>query len=63
MRCGGLLLLPNKDLYTRGKLLRWYGIDRDKRNYQVGSTVQLEPGWCSLNLGRPRGLTSLAFSS
>lgn len=26
---GGLLLLPHSDLYRRGKLLRWYGIDRD----------------------------------
>jgi dTDP-4-amino-4,6-dideoxygalactose transaminase len=33
---GGLILLFNKELYQRGKLLRWYGIDRDKRNYKVG---------------------------
>lgn len=26
---GGLLVVPNKDLYNRGRLLRWYGIDRD----------------------------------
>lgn len=26
---GGLLLLPHNDLYKRGKLTRWYGIDRD----------------------------------
>jgi len=26
---GGLLLLPHEDLYKRGKLIRWYGIDRD----------------------------------
>jgi len=26
---GGLLLTPNDDLYNRGKLLRWYGIDRN----------------------------------
>lgn len=26
---GGLLLLPNNDLYNRSKLLRWYGIDRE----------------------------------
>jgi dTDP-4-amino-4,6-dideoxygalactose transaminase len=30
---GGLITLPNVDLYERAKLLRWYGIDRDKRNY------------------------------
>jgi dTDP-4-amino-4,6-dideoxygalactose transaminase len=38
---GGLLLLPNKELYQRGKLLRWYGIDRDKRNYK-GKDFRLE---------------------
>jgi dTDP-4-amino-4,6-dideoxygalactose transaminase len=26
---GGLLMLPNQDLYQRSKLLRWYGIDRE----------------------------------
>lgn len=26
---GGLLLLPHDELYRRGKLIRWYGIDRD----------------------------------
>lgn len=31
---GGILLLPSEHLYARGKLLRWYGIDRDKRNYK-----------------------------
>jgi len=30
---GGMIVLPNKSLYDRCKLLRWYGIDRDKRNY------------------------------
>jgi len=38
---GGLILLPNKYLYDRCKLLRWYGIDRDKRNYQ-GKDFRLE---------------------
>ena len=28
-----MIVLPNKSLYDRCKLLRWYGIDRDKRNY------------------------------
>ena len=27
---GGMVVLPDDDLYERGKLLRWYGIDRDK---------------------------------
>jgi len=30
---GGLILLPNENLYERAKLIRWFGIDRDKRNY------------------------------
>jgi dTDP-4-amino-4,6-dideoxygalactose transaminase len=32
---GGIITLPNKYLYDRCKLLRWYGIDRDKRNYKA----------------------------
>jgi dTDP-4-amino-4,6-dideoxygalactose transaminase len=31
---GGLIFLPNETLYHRAKLLRWYGIDRDQRNYK-----------------------------
>jgi UDP-glucose 4,6-dehydratase len=31
---GGVLFLPNEELYNKAKLLRWYGIDRDKRNYK-----------------------------
>lgn len=30
---GGFITLPNKTLYDRCKLLRWYGIDRNKRSY------------------------------
>ncbi len=30
---GGLIILPTEKLYNRGKLIRWFGIDRDKRNY------------------------------
>jgi dTDP-4-amino-4,6-dideoxygalactose transaminase len=30
---GGLIILPNQKLYERAKLIRWFGIDRDKRNY------------------------------
>ena len=35
MTCGdgGLIFLPNEEMYERAKLLRWYGIDRNKRNY------------------------------
>ncbi len=31
---GGLIFLPNEELYHKAKLLRWYGIDRDQRNYK-----------------------------
>mgnify|MGYP006278720649 CR=1 FL=1 len=30
---GGVITIPTKTLYDRAKLLRWYGIDRDQRNY------------------------------
>jgi dTDP-4-amino-4,6-dideoxygalactose transaminase len=38
---GGFITLPNEELYNRCKLLRWYGIDRDKRNYK-GKDLRLE---------------------
>ena len=38
---GGLLFCPNKMFYEKAKLLRWYGIDRDKRNYK-GTDFRLE---------------------
>ena len=38
---GGFITLPNKQLYDRCSLLRWYGIDRDKRNYK-GKDFRLE---------------------
>lgn len=38
---GGFITLPNEYLYDRCKLLRWYGIDRDKRNYK-GKDLRLE---------------------
>jgi dTDP-4-amino-4,6-dideoxygalactose transaminase len=30
---GGIIVLPTEQIYARAKLLRWFGIDRDKRNY------------------------------
>jgi len=30
---GGIIALPTQKLYDRAKLIRWFGIDRDKRNY------------------------------
>jgi dTDP-4-amino-4,6-dideoxygalactose transaminase len=30
---GGLIILPDEKIYERAKLLRWFGIDRNKRNY------------------------------
>lgn len=38
---GGLLFCPTKDAYEKAKLLRWYGIDRSKRNYK-GKDFRLE---------------------
>lgn len=38
---GGLLVVPHKDLYNRGKLLRWYGIDRegDRKDFRCEADV------------------------
>lgn len=36
-----MITLPYKSLYDRCKLLRWYGINRDKRNYK-GKDFRLE---------------------
>lgn len=38
---GGLIFLPNKELYDRAKLLRWYGISREKRSGK-GKDFRLE---------------------
>ena len=39
---GGLLCLPSEELYERAKLLRWYGIDRKKRNNHKNKDFRLE---------------------
>lgn len=39
---GGLIFLPNEEMYNRAKILRWYGIDRDRRSLP-GSDFRLEP--------------------
>ena len=39
---GGLLCLPSEELYERAKLLRWYGIDREKRNNHKNKDFRLE---------------------
>jgi dTDP-4-amino-4,6-dideoxygalactose transaminase len=39
---GGLIFLPNKKLYDRAKLLRWFGIDRNRRSLP-GQDFRLEP--------------------
>ena len=38
---GGILTVPNQDLYHRAKLLRWYGIDREtnKKDYRCEDDV------------------------
>ncbi len=38
---GGLIFLPNKEIYEQAKLLRWYGISREQRNYK-GKDFRLE---------------------
>jgi len=38
---GGIITLPTQEMYDRCKLLRWYGVDRDKRNYK-GKDFRLE---------------------
>jgi len=38
---GGIILLPNEEMYNRAKLLRWYGIDRDRRSLP-GKDFRLE---------------------
>ena len=38
---GGLIFLPHKTLYERCRLLRWFGIDRNSRNYK-GKDFRLE---------------------
>ena len=38
---GGLLFCPDEESYNLAKILRWYGIDRDKRNYK-GKDFRLE---------------------
>lgn len=38
---GGLIFLPNEEMYKRAKLLRWFGIDRERRSLP-GSDFRLE---------------------
>lgn len=41
---GGLLILPHQNLYNRGRLLRWYGIDREtnKKDFRCEADI---PEW------------------
>jgi dTDP-4-amino-4,6-dideoxygalactose transaminase/GNAT superfamily N-acetyltransferase len=39
---GGLIFLPNEEMYKRAKLLRWFGIDRERRSLP-GNDFRLEP--------------------
>lgn len=39
---GGLIFLPNKELFHRAKLLRWYGIDREERSSLSRTDFRLE---------------------
>jgi dTDP-glucose 4,6-dehydratase len=38
---GGLILLPNAELHRRARLLRWFGIDRERRS--GGGDLRMEP--------------------
>lgn len=38
---GGLIFLPNEELYNRAKLLRWFGINREQRS--GGGDFRMEP--------------------
>jgi dTDP-4-amino-4,6-dideoxygalactose transaminase len=39
---GGLLLSPHKELHDRGKLIRWYGIDRDgdRKDFRCEANIE-----------------------
>lgn len=39
---GGLLLSPHKELHNRGKLIRWYGIDRegDRKDFRCEADIE-----------------------
>lgn len=37
---GGLLILPTQELYERGKLIRWFGISRERKNKQKDFRVE-----------------------
>jgi len=39
---GGLLITPHQELYRRGKLARWYGIDRDgnKKDFRCEADIE-----------------------
>ena len=39
---GGLIFLPNEEMYKKAKLLRWFGIDREKKSLP-GSDFLLDP--------------------
>ena len=43
---GGALFMKSNDDYTRGKLLRWYGIDREepRTDWRIEQDIP-EPGW------------------
>jgi len=41
---GGILILPHQELYSRGKLIRWYGIDRDSNRKDFRCEADI-PEW------------------
>ena len=42
---GGILTVPTTELYERGKLLRWYGVDRDPKNRKDFRIEEDIPEW------------------
>lgn len=62
---GGALVLPHSELYRRGKLLRWYGIDRNenRKEFRCESDVE-EAGtkWHMNDVNAAIGLENLKAS-
>ena len=47
---GGLLFSPHKELHDRGKLIRWYGIDRDSDRKDFRCEADIEEWGCKFHM-------------
>lgn len=59
---GGALVLPHEDLYKRGKLLRWYGLDRDNRAEDFRAekdTVEVGSKWHMNDIAATIGIANI----